>query len=97
MTADILTKPKLIFREHGFTLQANCPAQYSDLNIIRTLWSVLEKNVCKRHSETLEELWNYAQEFEKNPVDYVKLYDYFPQRLQLNVAKKVIRRNIRLL
>ena len=36
-----------------------------DLYIIGILWSVLQKNICKRHPETLVELWNNI------PVDYI--------------------------
>ena len=83
-------KTKNFFWENGFTLLENWPAQSPDLNIIENLWSILKKNICKRHPETLEELWNYAQEeFEKIPVEYiVKLYDSIPRRLQLVVAKR---------
>ena len=56
----------------------------------KVLWSVLKKNFCKGHSETLEGLLNYAQDkIERLAVEYiVKLYDSIPQRLQFVVAKK---------
>ena len=70
-----------------FTGKLACTVPF--LNIIKNLKSVQKKNICKRHLETLKELWSSAQEeFEKSPVEYiVKLYDSIPRRLQLVVAK----------
>ena len=48
----IETKKKF-FWEIGFTLLENWPAHTPDLNIIKNLWSVLKKNIGKRHPETL--------------------------------------------
>ncbi len=77
-------KTKNFFWENGFTILENWPAQSPDINIIENLWSILKKNVRKRHPETLVELETFAkEEFYKIPDDYIKkLYTSIPQRLQ---------------
>jgi len=61
------------------------PPQSPDFNIIENMWSVLKRNVAKRFSHTIEELWEVAtKEWYRIDDVYIKnVYVSFPRRLDV--------------
>jgi hypothetical protein len=59
------------------------PAQSSDMNIIKQVWTYMEQEKVKRAPTNLQQLWEVLQDIWRNiPLDFIqKLYDGVPRRV----------------